>query len=142
MKAALAIAAVVVALVIVGAALLAGRANGPPTTSQPPASPAGNLRRVPAPRLADAQINRQDRPNARRQREEARAFDGRPLLNALPAALQGVTFAIGGLAPDGHTTVIVADAQGLGRRRARIAFEMLQRRAGDRSDAYQLEVMP
>lgn len=141
MKAVLATVAVV-ALVIVGAALLAGRANGPPTTSQPPAPQAGTLRRVPAPRLADEEINRQDRPNPRRQREEARAFDRRPLLNELPAALHGVTFDIGGLAPDGHTTVILADAHGLGRRRARIAFETLQRRTGDRSNAYQLEVAP
>lgn len=141
MKAVLAIVAVV-ALVIVGAALLTEGSNGPPATPQPPGRQTSTLRRVPAPRLADEQVNRQDRPNPRRQREEARAFDARPLLNALPAALQGVTFDIGGLAPDGHTTVIVADAHGLGRRRARIAFQTLQRRTGDRSNAYQLEVAP
>ncbi|MFP5364642.1 MAG: hypothetical protein ACLGI5_18140 [Thermoleophilia bacterium] len=141
MKAALAIV-VVVALVIVGAALLTEGSGGPPATPQPPGRQTSTLRRVPAPQLTDEQINRQDRPNPRRQREEARAFDARPLLNALPAALQGVTFDIGGLAPDGHTTVVVADAHGLGGRRARIAFETLQRRAGDRSNAYQLEVAP
>jgi hypothetical protein len=139
MRAALAIVAVI-ALVIVGAALLLESPDGPPPTHQPAGPQTSTLRRVPAPRLADAQINRQDRPNPRRQREEARAFDSRPLLNALPAGLHGVTFDIGGLASDGHTTVIVADAHGLGRRRAQIAFETLQQRAGDRSDAYQLEV--
>jgi hypothetical protein len=141
MKAVLATVAIV-ALLIAGAALLTEGSDGPPATPQPPGPQTSTLRRVPAPQLADEEINRQDRPNPRRQLEEARAFDRRPLLNSLPAALHGVTFDIGGLASDGHTTVIVADAHGLGRRRARIAFETLQRRAGDRSNAYQLQVAP
>ena len=110
----------------------------PPTTGTGTVS----LRAVPAPRLTEEQINRQDPRDTRRQRYEARAHDRRPLLNALPTTLQGVRFDIGGLASDGRTTIILADANGLGRRRARIAYATLRRRTGDRSRSYRLEIRP
>jgi hypothetical protein len=58
----------------------------------------------------------------------------------LPLTLQSVRFEIGGLAADGRTTIIRANASGLGRRRARIAYDTLRRRAGDRSRSYRLEI--
>ncbi len=97
---------------------------------------------MPAPTLSERQINLQDPPNPRRQHDEARAFDRRPLLNALPTTLQGVRFDIGGLAADARTTMVVVDAEGLGRRRARIAWKTLLRRTGDRSGAYRLKFQP
>ncbi|MDQ3677210.1 MAG: hypothetical protein M3401_10475 [Actinomycetota bacterium] len=133
---------VLVTFVFVGIILLTGGANdGPmtPTTSFPGIS---DLRPVPAPQLTEEQINRQDPPDPQRQRDEARAFDRRPLLSALPTTLQGVTFDIGGLAADGRTTIVLADAHGLGRRRARIAYETLRRKTGDRSRSYRLESQP
>jgi hypothetical protein len=141
MRALLATLAIAV-VAVAGLTLLAGgkqkQRTMPPTSGTATVA----LRPVPAPRLTDEQINRQDPPEARRQREEARVFDGRPLLNALPTTLQGVGFDIGGLAADGHTTIIRVDARGLGRRRARIAYATLRRRTGDRSRSYQLEIRP
>ena len=134
----LAIAAVAVA----GVVLLAGgkqeQGTMPPTPGTANVAP----RPVPAPRLTEEQINRQDPPDAGRQRRESRVFDGRPLLNALPTTLQGIGFDIGHLAADGHTTIVRVDARGLGRRRARIAYASLRRRTGDRSRSYQLEIRP
>ena len=132
----------IAAVAVVGVTLLAGGTqDGRP---MPPASGTATvaLRPVPAPRLTDEQINRQDPPDARRRRDEARAFDRRPLLNALPTTLQGVRFDIAGLAADGRTTIVHADARGLGRRRARIAYATLRRRTGDRSRSYRLEIQP
>ena len=134
----LAIAAVAVAGVILLSGGKQGQRTAPPTSGAATVA----LRPVPAPRLTDEQINRQDPPDARRQRDESRVFDGRPLLNALPTTLQGVGFEIGGLAIDGHTTIVRVDARGLGRRRARIAYATLRRRTGDRSRSYQLEIRP
>ena len=130
------------AVAFVGVTFLIGGTQG--QRAKPPTSGTGTvaLRAVPAPRLTEEQINRQDPPDARRQREEARVFDGRPLLNALPTTLQGVGFDIGGLAADGHTTIVRVDARGLGRRRARIAYATLRRRTGDRSRSYRLEIRP
>jgi hypothetical protein len=132
-------AAAILIMLVVGVLVSNGARDGPPSsaTSTTQTYPA---RTVPAPRLGDEQINRQDPPDPQRQRREARAFDRRPLLNALPITLQGVTFDIGGLAADGRTTIIVADAHGIGRRRARIAFATLLRRTADRSNAYRLKV--
>jgi hypothetical protein len=131
---------VLTVLAVAGIALLTGGANHtPPTTT---GTGTLELRPVPAPRLTVDQINRQDRPNARRQRDEARSFDRRPLLNALPATLEGVNFDIGGLASDGRTTIIRAHPTRLGRRRARIAYETLKRRVGDRSHSYRLVIEP
>jgi hypothetical protein len=132
----LAIAAVAVA----GITVLTGGKQDRRTTR--PASGAVAPRPVPAPRLTGEQIDRQDPPDARRRRDESRVFDGRPLLNALPTTLQGVGFDIGGLAADGHTTILRVDARGLGRRRARIAYATLRRRTGDRSRSYRLEIRP
>lgn len=131
-----------IALVFVGVIVLTGGANDEfrtPTTSLRGTSA---VRPVPAPSLTDLQINRQDPPDPQRQRDEARAFDQRPLLSALPTTFQGVTFDIGGLAADGRTTIVLADAHGLGRRRARIAYETLRRKTGDRSPSYRLEIQP
>jgi hypothetical protein len=127
---------------VVGVTMLAGgtqeRRSMPPTSGTVTVA----SRRVPGPRLTAEQIDRQDPPDARRQRDEARAFDRRPLLNALPATLQGVRFDIGGLAADGRTTIVRADARGLGHRRARIAYATLRRRTGDRSASYRLVIQP
>ncbi len=118
------------------------------TTAERPTPPPGShgsareLRPVPRSQLADEEINRQDPPDGERERREARAFDRRPLLSALPATLHGVIFDIGGLAADDRTTIIDADGRGAGRRRVRIAFETLLRRTGDRSHAYRLAVRP
>lgn len=132
----------IAAVVVVGVILLTGDTQHGRTTRPTSRTPTVALRPVPAPRLTEEQINRQDPPDARRQRDEARAFDRRPLLNALPTTLQGVRFDIGGLAADGRTTIIRADARGLGRRRARIAYATLRRRTGDRSRSYRLEIRP
>jgi hypothetical protein len=131
---------VLAALAVAGVTLLTGDANDTrPSTTGTATVP---LRSVPASRLTAAQINRQDRPNARRQRDEARSFDRRPLLNALPTTLEGVTFDIGGLASNGRTTIIRAHPRELGRRRARIAYDTLKRRVGDRSRSYRLVIEP
>jgi hypothetical protein len=134
----LAIAAVAVA----GVVLLSNGEHGQRTMPSTSGTATVVLRPVPAPRLTEEQINRQDPPDARRQRGESRVFDRRPLLNALPTTLQGVGFDIGGLAADGRTTIIRADASRLGRRRARIAYATLRRRTGDRSRSYRLEIRP
>ncbi len=133
---------VVATLVVVGVNLLMGGHEGAPGTATTAGTNTVAFRPVPAPRLTARQINRQDPPDPRRQREEARVFDRRPLLSALPMTFQSVRFAIGGLAADGRTTIIHAHADGLGRRRARIAFNTLRRRTGDRSRSYQLEITP
>lgn len=118
------------------------------TTAERPTPPPGanesarELRPVPRSQLADEEINRQDPAHGERERREARAFDRRPLLSALPATLHGITFDIAGLAADDRTTVIDADSRGVGRRRVRIAFETLLRRTDDRSHAYRLAVRP
>jgi hypothetical protein len=141
MKALLAIA-VLAALVIVGGWLLTGdRHDAAKTATTSGTSPAGS-RSVPVPRLTPQQINRQDRPDRRRQRDEARAFDRRPLLNALPTTVQSVRFEIGGLGSDGRATIIRANAGGLGRRLAHIAYDTLRRRTGDLSRSYRLEIRP
>ena len=130
------------AVVVVSVTLLTGGTSEQPTTSRTTGTGTVALRPVPAPRLTAEQINRQDQPDARRRRDEARTFDRRPLLNALPTTVYGVRFDIGGLAADGRTTIIRAHARGLGRRRARIAYEALRRRTGDRSRSYRLEIRP
>ena len=132
----------IAAVAVVGVALLAGGTQDSRPTPPTSRTPTVALRPVPAPRLTKEQINRQDPPDAQRQRDEAHAFDRRPLLNALPTTLQGVRFDIGGLAADGRTTIIRADARGLGRRRARIAYATLRRRTGDRSPSYRLQIRP
>ena len=131
----------IAAFVVAGVTLLTGDTQHGRTT-RPSGTTTAALRPTPAPLLTEEQINRQDPPDARRQRHEAQAFDRRPLLNALPTTLQGVRFDIGGLAADRRTTIIRADARGLGRRRARIAYATLRRRTGDRSRSYQLEIRP
>jgi hypothetical protein len=133
---------VVAALVVLGVNLLAAGHGAAPATGTTARRSTVALRSVPVPRLTARQINRQDPRDARRQRDEARAFDRRPLLSALPTTFQSVRFEIGGLATDGRTTIIHASAGGLGRRRARIAFDTLRRRIGDRSRSYRLVFMP
>lgn len=129
------------ALVLAGVVLVADGADDSATPSQ--GSPdISALRPVPGSQLSAEQINRQDPRDARRQRDEARAHDLRPLLNALPVTFHGVTLDIGGLAADNRTTIIRADAHGLGRRQARIAYRTLRRRTGDRSRSYRLAVTP
>jgi hypothetical protein len=128
------------AVVLVAVNLLSDERNhaAPSPTSR--ATRTTPLRHVPSPRLTEQQINHQDPPDRQRQRREARAFDRRPLLSALPTIWQGVRFEIGGLADDARTTIVVADAQGRGRRRAQIAWRTLLRRTGDRSDSYRLRI--
>ncbi len=79
---------------------------------------------------------------SRRQRDEAQAFDRRPLLSVLPTTLQSVRFEIGGLDVDGAHHDHPRERRGLGRRRARIAYDTLRRRTGDRSRRYRLEIRP
>jgi hypothetical protein len=141
MRALLAIA-VLAAIVICGTSLLTGDHQEAPKTATTSGTRTATVRSVPAPRLTARQIDRQDGPDPRRQRDEARVFDRRPLLSVLPTTLQSVRFEIGGLAADRRTTVIRANARGLGRRRARIAYDTLRRRTGDRSRSYRLEIHP
>jgi len=141
MKTLLAIA-VLATVVVLGISLLIGEQEGSPGTATTADSSSAGLRSIPAPRVTARQINRQDRPDARRQHEEAQAFDRRPLLTVLPATVQSVRFDIGGLASDGRTTIIRAHAGGLGQRRVRIAYATLRRRTGDRSRSYRLEIRP
>jgi len=141
MKAPLATLAAVL-LVTVVVVLLDGRPHDQPMAPTTSGSVEGRLRPVPASPLTATQINRQDPPDPQRELDEARAFDRRPLLNALPTTLQGVRFDIGGLGADDKTTIITADAQGLGTRRARIAYETLLRRTDDRSSSYRLRLQP
>jgi hypothetical protein len=133
---------VVASFVVVGVNLLMGGRKGAPATATTVGTTTVVLRSVPAPQLTAHEINRQDPPDARRQREEARVFDRRPLLSALPMTLQSVHFEIGGLAADGRTTIIRANAGGLGHRRARVAFNTLRRRTADRSRSYRLDITP
>ena len=130
------------AVVVIGVTLPTGDTSDRRTTTRTTGTGTVALRPVPAPRLTAEQINRQDQPVVRRRRDEARAFDRRPLLNALPTTVHGVRFAIGGLDTDGRTTIVRANARGLGHRRARIAYETLRRRTGDRSRPYRLEIQP
>ena len=130
------------AIVVAGVTLLTNGTSDRRTTTRTTGTGTVALRPVPAPRLTTDQINRQDQPDARRRRDEARAFDRRPLLNALPTTVHGVGFDIGGLDADGRTTVVRANARGLGHRSARIAYETLRRRTGDRSRSYRLEIQP
>lgn len=141
MKPLLAITGLLLAIATAVALLDAGTSE-PPTTPPGSSERTGELRPVPGSQLADEEINRQDPSDPEREDREARAFDQRPLLNALPITFRGVTFDIGGLAADGSTTIIHADHRGLGRRRARIAFETLRHQTGDRSDVYRLELRP
>ena len=134
--------AVLAAIVMVGIPLLTGDQHNPRKTATTSGAATATVRSVPGPRLTARQINRQDRPDRRRQRDEAHVFDRRPLLSVLPLTLQSVRFSIGGLAADGRTTIIRANAGGLGRRRARIAYDTLRRRTGDRSRSYRLEIHP
>jgi hypothetical protein len=98
---------------------------------------------VPAPsRMTRAQINRQDRTSKRQARREARVFDSRPLLSALPTVRDGVSFDIGGLSRNADKTVIVIDSRGQGRRWALRTFRALRRSLGDRFSGYELEVHP
>lgn len=136
------LATVLIAAFVVCVTLLTGDRQHGRTTTPPSGAATAALRPVPAPRLNAGQINRQDPPDARRQRHEAQAFDRRPLLNALPTTLAGVRFDIGGLAADGRATIVRADARGLGRWRARIAYATLRRRTGDRARSYRLEIRP
>lgn len=129
------------ALILAGAILLSDGADDRSTPGERTPD-SRTLRPVPRSQFSAEQINRQDPPDAVRQRDEARAHDRRPLLNALPATVHGVAFDIGGLAADERTTIIRADARELGRRHARIAFQTLERITGDRSRSYRLEVTP
>src|SRR5436309_1624851 len=92
--------AVLAGIVICGISLLAGDQQHAPRSAPTPATRTATLRPMPTPQLTARQINRQDRPDARRQRDEARVFDRRPLLSDLPITLQSVRFEIGGLATD------------------------------------------
>ena len=139
---ALLVIAVLATVVVVSISLLIGDQKDAPGTATTAGTSTAGLRSVPAPRVTARQINRQDRPDARRQHEEAQAFDRRPLLNVLPTTVQSVRFDIGGLAADGRTTIIRAHPGGLGQRRVRIAYATLRRRTGDRSRSYRLEIGP
>ncbi|MEY2517514.1 MAG: hypothetical protein QOJ89_4872 [bacterium] len=141
MKVLLAVA-ILGAIVVLGISLLMSDRHVAPDVATTPGARTAVLRPVPAPRLTARQIDRQDRPDTRRQRDEAHAFDRRPLLSALPITLQSVRFEIGGLGYDGRTTIIRANAGGLGRRHAQIAYDTLRRRTGDRSRSYRLEIRP
>lgn len=132
----------VAALIVLGVTAMDPGTSDPPTRRPTLGTSPLALRPIGAPRLTNAQVNRQDRPDDKRRREEGRTFDRRPLLSALPTTLQGVRFDIGGLATDGRTTIIRARAMGLGARRARIAFETLKRRNRDRSQSYRLQIEP
>jgi hypothetical protein len=134
--------AILAAVVMVGISLLTGDRHDASTTMTMSGTRTATVRWVPVPRFAPRQIDRQDRPVARRQRVEAHVFDRRPLLSVLPTTLQSVRFEIGGLAADGRTTIIRANARGLGRRRARIAYDALRRRTGDCSRSYRLKIYP
>lgn len=130
------------AVLIVGLTLLTGDGNDRRETHPSWDIETQTVRPTPTPRFTAQEINRQEQPDARRRRAEARVFDRRPLLNALPTTLAGVRFEIDGLAADERTTIISAQASGLGRRRARIAYESLRRRTGDRSRSYRLVIQP
>src|SRR4051794_19069258 len=105
--------AVLAAIVICGVSLLTGDRQEALRTAATSGSRTATVRSVPAPRLAARQIDRQDRPDPRRQRDEGHVFDRRPLLSVLPTTVQSVRFEIGGLAADGRRTIIRANAGGL-----------------------------
>jgi hypothetical protein len=132
----------VAALIVLGANVLGRDRTNRSITAVTAATSTVASRAVPAPRPTARQIDRQDRPDPRRQRREARAFDSRPLLAVLPTTLDGVRFEIGGLAAGGRATIIRASARGLGGRAARIAYDTLRRQTGDRSRSYLLEIEP
>ena len=96
--------------------------------------------RTPAPPVLDRDaIDRQDRTSTARQRAEARVHDSRPLLTMLPARRAGVRLDIGGLAPDGRTTVLAIDPGSRSRAHARRVLAALLDHTRDRGDGYRLE---
>lgn len=88
-----------------------------------------------------AAINRQDHPPAALERSQAATAAERPLLPALPLATAGVTITVGGLAPDGRTTILTVTSPHGGRAHALTVYHALLRRYGDSGRAYQPQVV-
>jgi hypothetical protein len=91
--------------------------------------------------LPPAQIDRQDRPPAPLERNQAAAIAARPMLPALPITTAGVTIQIAGLAPDGHTTILTITSR-QDRRHALAVYRHELRLYGDSGRAYDPEVEP
>jgi hypothetical protein len=113
-----------------------------PSSSAPPSTPASPPPAAAAAASTAAQINRQDHPPAALERSQAAAAAARPMLPALPITAAGVTIAIGGLAPDGRTTILTITSPRGGRRHALAVYRYELRRYGDNGDAYQARVQP
>jgi hypothetical protein len=130
---------VLLALMLLGLlALLSGQ--GERGGRRPPESNQHHATRTPAPPSIDrAAIDLQDRTSTTRRRAEARVHDSRPLLTMLPARRAGVRVDIGGLAPDGRTTVLAIDPGSRSRAHARRVLAALLDRTQDRGDGYRLE---
>ena len=128
-------------LVAVGAAALSGCGLRNPDAASSPRAPAAATPHRSAPRLTPAQVNRQDHPPAALVRSQAAAAAARPMLPALPITAAGVTIAVGGLAPDGRTTILTLTSA-LGRAHALAVYRHELRRYGDTGRAYQTSVQP
>jgi hypothetical protein len=129
------------ALAAFATAALSGCGLGnPDAASSPPAPAPATPRRSPARRTA-AQVNRQDHPLAALVRSQAAAAAARPMLPALPITAAGVTIAVGGLAPDGRTTILTLTSA-RGRAHALAVYRHELRRYGDNGRAYQTSVQP
>jgi hypothetical protein len=130
---------VLIGLIVVAAiasALTSGDADhSAPATRSRPLAPVG----TPATsQLEHAEIDRQDRTTPAQRRREARAFDARRLLTALPIVRAGVRIDIAGLDRDGHTTVLSISAGRRSCARARAVYRRVLAEHGDRGTNYRL----
>jgi hypothetical protein len=91
-----------------------------------------------APKLRPRDVDRQDRTSDSHRDREARAFDDRQLLTALPIERDGVRVDIGGLAADKRTTVLIVSVGGRSRAFAREVYRRLLREHGDERTNYRL----
>jgi hypothetical protein len=124
----IAIAAIAGVLVEDDAGTQSGRT--PPATRDPVTTP--------SPAVEPRAINRQDRTSAAHRRREARVFDSRRLLTALPLERDGVRFDIAGLDRDGRTTVLSVAAGGRSRKSSRAVYRRVLRAYGDSGADYRL----
>jgi hypothetical protein len=135
----LVLGALAVTVALTGCGVPNPDAASSPSTASTPTPTTTALTPSPAP--TRAQVNRQDHPSPGQVRSQQAASSARPMLPALPITANGVTIDIGGLAPDGRTTILTLTTR-LGRAHALAAYRHELRRYGDTGRAYQPVVKP
>ena len=104
----------------------------PPQRTTPPA-----VTTTPSPpQPSRGVVDLQDRTSRAHRHREARAFDMRPLLNALPIRRDGVRIDVAGLAADTRHAVIAIAPGRRSRRHARSVYRRLLAATGDSGRAY------